>query len=50
MEEHRLEILENRVPKRLSVSKRDEMIGGWRKLHNKELQNLYYSPRIFRMI
>jgi hypothetical protein len=30
--------------------KRDEMTGGWRKLHNEELHNLYSSPSIIRMI
>jgi hypothetical protein len=30
--------------------RRDEMIGGWRKLHNEELHNLYSSPSIIRMI
>jgi hypothetical protein len=29
---------------------RDEVIGGWRKLHNEELHNLYSSPSIIRMI
>jgi hypothetical protein len=29
---------------------RDEIIGGWRKLHNKELHNLYSSPNKIRMI
>jgi hypothetical protein len=31
-------------------TKRDEIIGGWRKLHNEELYNLYSSPNIIRMI
>jgi hypothetical protein len=30
--------------------KRDEMIGGWGKLHNEELYNLYSSPSIIRII
>jgi hypothetical protein len=30
--------------------KRDEMTGGWRKLYNEELHNLYSSPSIVRMI
>jgi hypothetical protein len=29
--------------------KRDEMTGGWRKLHNEELHNVYSSPSIIRM-
>jgi hypothetical protein len=36
--------------KRIFGSKRDEMIGGWRKLHNEELQNLCSSPSIIRII
>jgi hypothetical protein len=30
--------------------KRDEVTGGWRKLHNEELHNFYSSPSIIRMI
>jgi hypothetical protein len=29
---------------------RDEILGGWRKLHNEELHNLYSSPNIIRVI
>jgi hypothetical protein len=29
--------------------KRDEVPGGWRKLHNEKLRNLYSSPSIIRM-
>jgi hypothetical protein len=29
---------------------RDERVGDWRKLHNEELRNLYYSPNIITMI
>jgi hypothetical protein len=28
----------------------DEVTGGWKKLHNEELHNLYSSPSIIRMI
>jgi hypothetical protein len=34
---------------RIFGPKRDEVVGGWRKLHNEELQNLYSSPSIIRM-
>jgi hypothetical protein len=43
-EEHRLRVFENRVLRRIFGPKRDEVIGGWRKLHNEELHNLYCSP------
>jgi hypothetical protein len=49
-EEHRLRVFENRVLRRISGPKRDEMTGGWRNLHNEELQNLYSSLNITRMI
>jgi hypothetical protein len=29
---------------------RNEMVGGWRKLHNEELHTIYSSPNIIRMI
>jgi hypothetical protein len=43
-------VFENRVLRRIFGPKRDEVTGGWRKLHNEELQNLYSSPSIIRMI
>jgi hypothetical protein len=43
-------VFENRVPRRMFGPKRDEVAGGWRKLHNEELHNLYSSPNIIRMI
>jgi hypothetical protein len=50
MEEHRLGVFENRVLRRIFGPKRDDVTGGWRKLHNEELHNLYSSPSIIRMI
>jgi hypothetical protein len=35
---------------RIFGPKRDEVTGGWRKLHNDELHNFYSSPNIIRMI
>jgi hypothetical protein len=49
-EEHRLKVFENRVLRKIFKPKRDEVTGGWRILHNKELHNLYSSPSIIRMI
>jgi hypothetical protein len=45
-----LRVFENRVLRRIFGLKRDEVIGGWRKMHNEELHNLYFSPNIIRMI
>jgi hypothetical protein len=47
-EEHRLGVFENRVLRRIFGLKRDEVTGGWRKLHKEELHNLYSSPRRMR--
>jgi hypothetical protein len=49
-EEHRLRVFENRVLRRIFGPKRDEVTGGWRKLHNEELRDLYSSPSIIRII
>jgi hypothetical protein len=49
-EEHRVRVFENRVLRGIFGPKRDEVIGGWRKLHNEELHNLYGSPSIIKMI
>jgi hypothetical protein len=43
-------VFENRVLRRIFGPKRDEVTGGWRKLHNEELHNLYSSPSIIRTI
>jgi hypothetical protein len=43
-------VFENRVLRRIFGPKRDEVTGGWRKLHNEELHNLYCSSSIIRMI
>jgi hypothetical protein len=45
-EEHRLRVFENRVLRRIFGPKKDEVTGGWRKLHNEKLRDLYSSPRI----
>jgi hypothetical protein len=49
-EEHRLRDFENRVRRRIFRPKRDGVVGGWRKLHNEELYNLYSLPSIVRII
>ena len=49
-EERRLRVFENRVLRRIFGSKRDEVTGEWRKLHNEELNDLYSSSNIIRVI
>jgi hypothetical protein len=43
-------VSENRVLRRIFGQKRDDVAGGWRKLHKKDLRDLYFSPRIIRII
>jgi len=49
-EELRLRVFENRMLMRMLGSKRDEVKREWRKLHNEELNDLYCSPNIVRVI
>jgi hypothetical protein len=51
-EEHtsRRRAFENRALRRIFGSKRNEVTGGWKKLHNEELHNVYSSPSKIGMI
>jgi len=49
-EERKLRVFENRVLRRIFGPRRDEVTGEWRKLHNEELNDLYSSPNIVRVI
>jgi hypothetical protein len=49
-EEFRLRMFESRVLRRIFEPKRDEVTGEWRKLRNVELNDLYPSPNIVRMM
>jgi len=49
-EEGRLRVFENVVLRRISGPKRDEVTGEWRTLNNVELNILYTSPNIVRVI
>jgi hypothetical protein len=46
----RLRVFENRVLRRIFGPKRDEVTGEWRRLYNKELNDLYSSPNIVQVI
>jgi hypothetical protein len=43
-------VFENRMLRRIFGLKRVEVKGGWRKLHNEELHDFYYSASIIRII
>jgi hypothetical protein len=49
-EEHRLTVFGNRVLRRISGPRRDEVTGKCRKLHNEELRDLYSSPSMIRTV
>jgi hypothetical protein len=50
MEERRLRVFEKRVLRRIFGHKRDDVRGECRKLHNEELNDLYCSSNIVRVI
>jgi hypothetical protein len=50
MEERRLRVFENRVLRRITGEKKDEVIREWRTRHNEELNDRYSSPNIVRVI
>jgi hypothetical protein len=49
-EERKLRVFENVVLRRMFGPRRDEVTGEWRRLHNEELNDLYSSPNIVRVI
>jgi hypothetical protein len=49
-EEHRLRVFENRMLGRIFGPKREEVVGGWRRLYNGERRNLKVSPSNTRVI
>jgi hypothetical protein len=48
--ERRLRVFENKVLRRIFGPRRDDVTGDWRRLHNEELNDLYSSPNIVRVI
>ena len=49
-EERKLRVFENMVLRRIFGPRRDEVTGEWRRLHNEELNGLYSSPNVVRVI
>jgi len=49
-EERKVRVFENMVLRRIYGPRRDEATGEWRRLHNEELNDLYSSPNIVRVI
>ena len=49
-EERKLRVFENKMLRRIFGPRRDEVTGDWRRLHNEELNDLYCSPNIVRVI
>jgi hypothetical protein len=45
-----LRLFEDKVLRRIFGPKTDEVTGGWRKLHNEELRDLYSSPSMMRIM
>ena len=48
--ERKLRVFENMVLRRIFGPRKDEVTGEWRRLHNEELNDLYCSPNILRVI
>jgi len=49
-EEHKLRVFENRAQRRILGSKKEEVAGCCRRLHNEELHNLYALQNVIRII
>jgi len=49
-EERKLRVFENMMLRRIFGPRSDEVTGEWRRLHNEELNDLYSSPNIVRVI
>jgi hypothetical protein len=49
-EKRKLSVFENKVLRRIFGPRRDEVTGEWRRLHNEELNYVYCSPNIVRVI
>jgi hypothetical protein len=50
LKEHELRVFENRLLRRIFEPRRDRVTGGWRKLRNEELHELYSSPNVITIM
>jgi hypothetical protein len=49
-EEHRLRVFEKKMVRKIFGSKKNEVMGAWKKLHNEELYDLCSLPNVIRII
>jgi len=49
-EEQKLQVFENNLLRKFIGSRKEEETQEWRRLHNEELYDLYYSPKIIRVV
>jgi hypothetical protein len=49
-EEHRMNVFENRMLRRMFGHKGEEVVGGWIRLHNEEFHDFFTSPNVIRVI
>ena len=50
LEERKLRVFVNKMLRRIFGPRMDEVTGDWRRLHNEEINNLYWSPNMVRVI
>jgi hypothetical protein len=49
-EEHRSRVFENRMLRKIFGNNREEVVGGWRRLHGEDLYKLHATPHIISLM